>query len=321
MKSPKCRVQLRFGGVFNLVRLRKFTHRNLRRRIVCVALVLSLLILPGPGLALNELPALASDATCVTVGSFRYLPLVIKNLFGMFSSAKPRPQNLDERIASVRELRVSPHKLVGYVGDRVTFAGMGVDGDGQLAHGARVEWASSDTSIIEIDEAGRATLLRPGLVRVTCRAGSASRSAPVLIRPTRRRLQTDQEWRADQDSLSETAAGPTGFIEALPSLLDKLVPTAHAQGNSPGDYGNAAPVGQVGTPPLTALEETRLGPVMPGTNFELPISLVSLGGRGLATSLTAYYNSNQWGAYVGPGGTTFVFDPIQSWPSPGRKTA
>ncbi len=217
----------------------------------------------------------------------------------------------------VAEVRVSPHKLVGYVGDRVSFAGMGVDGDGQPAHGAKFEWESSDTSKLEIDEAGGAALLHPGLVRVTCRAGSASRSAPVLIRPTRRRLQTDLEWRVDQDSLSETAAGPTGFIEALPSLLDKLAPTAHAQGNSPGDYPNATYPGHVGTPPFTALEETRLGPVMPGSNFELPISLVNLGGRGLATSLTAYYNSNQWGAYVGPGGTTYVFDPIQSWPSPG----
>ena len=37
----------------------------------------------------------------------------------------------------------------------------------------------------------------------------------------------------------------------------------------------------------------------------------------MATSLTTYYNSNQWGAYSGQGGTTYVFDPIQSWPSPG----
>src|SRR6185503_8772305 len=59
----------------------------------------------------------------------------------------------------------------------------------------------------------------------------------------------------------------------------------------------------VGTPPFAALEETRLGPVMPQTNFELPISLVSLGGRGLGTSLMAYYNSNVWGAYFDPGGT------------------
>ncbi|MEK6410559.1 MAG: hypothetical protein AABN34_26845 [Acidobacteriota bacterium] len=55
---------------------------------------------------------------------------------------------------------------------------------------------------------------------------------------------------------------------------------------------------------------------MPGSNFELPVALVDLGGRGMATSLTAYYNSNVWGAYSGQN-TTFVFDPIQSWPSPG----
>lgn len=271
---------------------------------------MSLLILPGPGLPLNELPALASTAADATAGSLSYLPLVIKNLFRIFSSAKPRPQNLAERIASVRALRISPHKLVGYVGDRVSFAGIGVDSDGQPAHGVKFDWQSSDTSKLEIDEAGGAMLLSPGLVRVTCRAGSVSKSAPVLIRQTRRRMQTDAEWRADQDSLSETAAASKGFIEALPSLVDKLAPTVHAQPSSPGDYGNATWPGHVGTPPLTALEETRLGPVMPGSNFELPISLVNLGGRGLATSLTAYYNSNQWGAYVGPGGTTFVFDQI-----------
>jgi hypothetical protein len=55
---------------------------------------------------------------------------------------------------------------------------------------------------------------------------------------------------------------------------------------------------------------------MPGSNFELPIPIVDLGGRGLATSLMAYYNSNVWGATIGQN-TTYVFDPIQSWPSPG----
>src|SRR5436853_642270 len=39
------------------------------------------------------------------------------------------------------------------------------------------------------------------LVRVTARAGLAEQTALVLIRPTRRPLQTDEEWRADQDSL------------------------------------------------------------------------------------------------------------------------
>jgi len=76
---------------------------------------------------------------------------------------------------------------------------------------------------------------------------------------------------------------------------------------------------QIGTAPYTALEDTRLGPVMPGNNFELPLPIVSLGGRGLATSLMLYYNSEVWGAYFDPNRNTtvYAFDPIESWPSPG----
>ncbi len=270
-----------------------------------------------------------------------YLPFIAKALL-WFIAAPQRPQTLAERTAVVAAVRVSPHKLVGYVGDRVSFAGMGVDGDGQPAHGAKFEWESSDTSKLTIDEAGRASLLAPGIVIVTARAGAAMKTAPVLIRPTRRRVQTDAEWRADQDSLVASAGSGTdnekgigseagngselgiGNILAslgghLATLGDRLMPTAYAQGGGQGvDFGNAAPIGQVGTPPFAGLEETRLGPVMPQTNFELPISLVDLEGRGLAINLMAYYNSNPWGAYVdGLGATHYVFDPIQGWPSPG----
>jgi hypothetical protein len=106
----------------------------------------------------------------------------------------------------------------------------------------------------------------------------------------------------------------------LAALVDRVAPTAYAQGGGQGaDYGNATWPGQVGTPPFTALEDTRLGPVMPQNNFELPIPLVSLGGRGLATRLIAYYNSSVWGAYFDPirNGTVYVFDPIQGWPGTG----
>ncbi|MFY9553129.1 MAG: discoidin domain-containing protein [Blastocatellia bacterium] len=56
---------------------------------------------------------------------------------------------------------------------------------------------------------------------------------------------------------------------------------------------------------------------MPQTNFELPLPIVSLGGRGLATSLMLYYNSNVWGSYWSGNNQIYAFDPIQSWPSPG----
>ena len=298
------------------VRHNNFSKR-IRRRGLVFLIILSLGVWPG-SLGLGGQPVRAYSGIEFSGAPVGYLPLIMRALL-WFVAAPQRPQSLGERNAAVRSILVSPHRLVGYVGDQVTFVGMGVDADGQPAHGAKFDWLSSDSGKLDIDEAGRAILRQPGLVLVTCRTGVASRSVPVLIRPTRRRLQTDLEWRVDQDSLDPSTLGQMDGESLIGSLMDRLAPTAHAQGNSPGDYGNAATIGAVGTPPFTALEETRLGPVMPGSNFELPISLGNLGGRGLATSLTAYYNSNPWGAYFDPArnGTVYVFDPIQSWPSPG----
>src|SRR5205823_2894312 len=95
----------------------------------------------------------------------------------------------------------APHRLVGYVGETVTFIAMGQDIRGDVAHGAKFQWESSDTNKLTIDEAGQATMLHPGMVIVTARAGVASQAAPVLIRPIRRPVQTDQQWRTDQESL------------------------------------------------------------------------------------------------------------------------
>ena len=317
----------------------------LRRRpvriLICFATMLNLLIWPAPGITLKSFEpasALAStvSSTVIAEASLAFselrstpvvfvplgpnlLPLPVFPLWPFRSTGVARDLTMAERTARVSAISVSPQKYVGYIGDSVTFVAIGTDPEGQPAHGAKFTWESSNEDKLTIDEAGRATLLGPGLVRVTARAGAIEKTASVLIRPLRRRMQTDQEWKDDQDSLVGDGRPETGDRGVLASLVNSLAPTAHAQGNSVGDYGNAATIDAVGTPPFAALEETRLGPVMPQTNFELPISLVSLGGRGLGTSLMAYYNSNTWGAYFDPvrNGTVFVFDPIQSWPGPG----
>src|SRR5438128_6444042 len=66
-------------------------------------------------------------------------------------------------------------------------------------------------------------------------------------------------------------------------------------------------------------ESTRLCSVLSTSNFELALPLFNLGGRGLATSLNLYYNSNPWGMHFDPSlnSNVYTFDPIQSWPSPG----
>jgi hypothetical protein len=218
-----------------------------------------------------------------------------------FNVGASRPIGMAERTARVATIAVAPHRLVGYIGETVTFVAMGSDVRGDLVHGAKFQWDSSDTNKLTIDEAGRATMLQPGMVIVTARAGVAAQAAPVLIRPIRRPVQTDQEWRADQGSfVSSTGAGEDGS-GVLASLMDHLMPTAHAQFNPWGDNPNAA--GQIGTPPLTALEPTRLGPVMPQyNNFELPLPIASLGGRGLAVALGFLHElAHATGKWVHPG--------------------
>ena len=308
------------------------------RRLACHAIILNLLIWPSPALTLRPIidpvTATAVKATASTVSALRDLSMVSIPIGPFvlplpifpswpFQTSTPiaRELSMAERTAKVATVKISPQKLVGYVGDSVTFVAMGADIQGQPTHGAKFNWESSDTSKLTIDEAGRANLLNPGLVQVIAHAGVASQTALVLIRPTRHPLQTDDEWRADQDSLVGDNGQPSddGNVGLMSKVMNRIVPTAYAQSGQGSDYGNATYPGQVGTPPFTALEDTRLGPVMPQNNFELPIPLVNLGGRGLATSLTAYYNSNVWGAYFDPirNGTVYVFDPIQGWPGPG----
>jgi hypothetical protein len=308
------------------------------RTLTCQAIILNLLILQSPTITLGAIVAPVSGIastfgrTASSISSMirtlRSLPVVIIPSAPVvipfpvlpiwpFNVGASRPMTMAERTARVATISVAPHRMVGYIEETVVFVAMGSDIQGDLVHGAKFQWKSSDTGKLTIDEAGRATMLQPGKVRVTAQAGAATQSATVLIRPIRRPVQTDQQWQTDQESLvSSTGAGEDGR-GVFASFVDRLMPTAHAQFNPWGDNPHAA--GQIGTPPFTALEETRLGPVMPGSNFELPLLIVSLGGRGLATSLMLYYNSSVWGSYFDPVGNTNVnaFDPIQSWPSPG----
>ena len=202
--------------------------KRLRRRVLIFAIISSLQILPQ-GLGFRPQPVHAYSGVEFSGTPTGYVPFIMKALLWFVTPAQ-RPQTLAERNSVVTSIQIRPHRFVGYIGDQVTFTGMGLGANRQPAHGAKFDWESSDASKLEIDEAGRATLHQPGLVRVTCRTATAAQSAAVLIRPTRRRLQTDDEWRADQDSLTEPASGPSGFLDALPSLLEKVAPTGTLRG-------------------------------------------------------------------------------------------
>jgi RHS repeat-associated protein len=280
-------------------------------------LILSLLLMPNSSQAFTHLPVLASSAVDIASVPVNYLSTLLRAVWN--KKTKPRQESLANRLSRISRIRLTPFKLVGYLGETQTFAAVGLDADGEIVHGAKFSWEAIDSSKLSIDEAGRATFLQPGKTKIICRAGSVAEEVTVLIRPLQRPLQSDANWKSDQDNLQVTDKSSAGMLNLLPALLEKFEPTASAQGTLGTDMGQSAAVGAVGNPRNAALEQTRLGSVMPGENFNMGIPLVNLGGRGLTASLSLYYNSRVWGGRFDQGLNTsvYTFDPIQSWPSPG----
>lgn len=164
--------------------LRQLFARGWWRRMLCLVLIFAMLVLPDTGYIVSATSSLAVQVAKDTVAP---VPVAVDWFRRLFvSKATPGQETEDDRNARVRHIRVSPGRFVGYIGEIVNFAAMGIDANGQSAHGAKFDWRTDDANKVQIDDAGRATLLSPGLVRITCRVGTIEASAHILIRPVRR---------------------------------------------------------------------------------------------------------------------------------------
>jgi RHS repeat-associated protein len=267
-------------------------------------------------LAFNELLESLPKTVELTTEAFRSLLSPLERLLASKPTTR-RQESMADRAARISSIQITPSRYVAYIGDTLTLSALGLDSSGQAVQGAKFSWESNDADKAQVDESGSATFIHAGLASITCRAGSAQATATILIKPGRRRLQTDSEWRADQDSISSGSLTNSSnrFSIVRAGFRRAAAPVQSFYGYA--EYAQAASTISIGTPPFTPQEPTRLGSVLSTSNFELAIPIVNLGGRGLTASLNLYYNSDLWGAYQGQSSTVFVFDPIESWPSPG----
>ncbi len=176
--------------------LSRALRRRLVRKLLSAALIVNLFIWPGSVVALKQLPMLASTAFEVTGNYASLASVLIRWLFGGHDTE--RQETPEERISRVATVQLSPGKIVSYQTQTVTFTALGVDFAGRTIPGLSFTWESSNPDKVVIDEAGRATSIAPGLAIITCHAGAAVGTAPVLVRPGLRPRQTDAEWRTDQ---------------------------------------------------------------------------------------------------------------------------
>ena len=295
--------------------------RKLRiRKLICFVVAMSYLLLPSNEI-IHPVRVLASSAIDLyadktTAPYLNLLSFLLENLFGPPTPAQT--DTLNKRLLQVARIRISPSRYVAYEGQSHTFSAIGQNLAGQTVQGATFAWESSDPSKLQIDDAGQATFLSSGLTSIVCRAGKATAITQVLVKPGSRPRQTDAEWRADQETLPESVSGSADG--ALPALLDKLMPTAYAQGGgyTGNDFGYdelwSEPRNLLGSPRNRAVEPSTLGPVLPeGSNFTFAMPLISLGGRGLSASLTLQYNSRVWSRH----GNAVTFSAVGGFPFAG----
>jgi RHS repeat-associated protein len=316
----KCRRTARSTARVSLL---MFSKRG-RRRLAGLALMLNLLLWPGPASGVHLVSAVACNATmAVSYGAISLwrLPDLIKSWFKRSQSNDAAQETPGDRASHVSRLQITPLKRVGYQGERIPIAALPLDGAGRPVEGVRVSFSSSDMTKLTLDQLNVATLLRPGVAWINASAGASSARVPVLVLPGSRALQSDAQWAADQAKLNPDGSLSTGIGSAIPSLLDKLMPIAHAQSGG-GDSADFAydelwsdPRNRVGTPPGRVAEQTNIGEVMPeGSNFRLAIPFESLPCRGLSVNVTGYYNSRSlWSRHS----NAVTFNAINTWPYPG----
>lgn len=314
-------------------RARRFLRRTLQRRVICCAVIFNLFLWPGSGLVAEPFIALASQVINTRVASYTYQAFFLRLFFSQ-SNSRARRETMADRASAVAHIQINPVKFVGYLDEGKTFSAISSNNLERTIQGVKVTWESSNTNKLEIDQAGRARFLQPGLARVICRAGRVQATAHVLIRPNNRRRQSNAEWRNDQATLRADGSligedrqhnddGSPGSIASLvSSVLDNLAPTVSAQG-SPPDYWNddlgydqlwSEPRNLVGSPRNTAATPMPLGSVLPeGSNFNWGVPIISLGGRGLSANLMLHYNSRVWSRR----NNQVAFDAITGWPAPG----
>lgn len=290
-------------------------RRRVFRKVACWLVLLSLPIWPGK----LVLPSLTARAYAFESAPIGYLPLVLRSLLWLTSSPQRAEDSAADRLAHVAHIRVTPDRFVAYAGQSLNFGAVGTNSAGQPIQGLVFNWESGDSSKVQIDDTGRATFVGAGgPIHIICRAGVGVAVANVLVRPGRRPIQSDADWKADQESVPAPVTGSVGSL--LPSLLDKLSPTAYAQGGgyTGTDFGYDELWSQsrnlVGAPRNRAIEPTQLGQVLPeGSNFNFSAPIIALGGRGIGAKLTLYGNTRVWSRH----GNAVTFSAAGGFPFAG----
>ena len=127
--------------------LSRVFRRGIRRKLLCLGVILALLSTPASNVALEQVPVLASSVasttTDVSASSFGFVSRILRSLFAS-KPAKPQRDRLVDRLGNVARLRLNPFKYAGFQSETVIFSAVPMDFYGRIVQGAKVNGESAD---------------------------------------------------------------------------------------------------------------------------------------------------------------------------------
>ena len=115
---------------------------------------------------------------------------------------------------AVAEVVVNPTADTLYVGDTLRLAASATDANGHAVEGASFAWASGDTAVARVDEAGLVTGIAPGRTTVTVTSGGVTGEAQLMV------LARPAAVAVTPEAASLTALGDTVRLSA--KVLDQI---------------------------------------------------------------------------------------------------
>jgi RHS repeat-associated protein len=306
------------------------------RKSVCIALILSLLATSTPA-APQTIVGFAKETSVDFAFWFRasgWRHTALRLIKGQDSNGKGQEKQ-EERDLRVTKIQIYPGDVTVKVEERITFAAVAYDKDGNAIGGVKMSWSALDEGrnhLVHLTQEGDFESTAPGKFKVIVESAGKRAQAKVTVidgsrrskkgtplgtRPvstrdvpnsqSARNVTKQKDEKSAHASIRRSArassAGPRKTGKPMSPQILPLDGWGSDNYTSADDPGNRR-----GDPPGAAVDNGA-----GSGNFQLAAPILGSSGRGIDISLGLAYNSRLWNK----AGSNINFDIDRDWPAPG----
>ena len=305
---------------------------SLLKRVVSIVLVLTLFSSSTPA-AVQTTVNITQDSAV----SFWFwlnasgLLSLVQNL----GSAKAKEQEKQrDRDQKVDRLEISPGEVTAELGERVRFAAVAYDVEGNSISGVKFKWSGESAEAgrkVRLSKDGEFQAVAPGTFTVVAQAAGKSAQVSVVVRPgakpdpnaprtgtrevSTRDLPDEKAGANEKTKPAERANATKNAVAGNAKRSHASRPNSSAAATmmaanwDANNYWSADdPGNEVGNPPGRPADDGA-----GSGNFQFTAPIYSLQGRGTNISLNATYNSRLWNK----ANSQISYDNDKGWPGPG----